>query len=253
MKQKLTLLLVNLILHLRLQLVLQLQQLYLTHKVLQQPQSPLPDGGCLQQLLLVSDIDLGIGAYIIDQIGAVLYVAHSEGGFGTDIGVELDDLYGEVLKGADDYLEVLLILHPPGLRHRYDAGRHVRFRLQNVVNRHPSPSLYYGGCGAVRHLQELNHLAESANTVQVTHPGVINLGIKLGHGGHELVATVSVSDELDRLGAAHCYGYNHTRKENSVAQWQQRHTGGYVHILQLLVITVRKNGNDLPSLVYQVM
>ncbi|OPZ56607.1 MAG: hypothetical protein BWY89_01055 [Bacteroidetes bacterium ADurb.BinA012] len=98
MKQELTLLLVNLVLYLRLQFVLQLQQLYLTNEVLKQPQPALPDRARFQELLLVSDVDLSVGTDIIYQVGAVLNVPHGKGGLRTDVRVELDNLDREILQ-----------------------------------------------------------------------------------------------------------------------------------------------------------
>ena len=189
---------------------------------------------------------------IPEQVHAVLEVLHLDGGRdeiheeleivdgleGPDgllrrEGRGMDDLAGPLLEriGEDLHLllvllrEVVLLIGHPG--HEIGLGRDDRVHMD------PLESLQDGGQGAVRHLQGLDHLAHGAVRGEVPFGGVLDRHVRLRDGAQDAFPRLRVADQADGLLPADGHGEHRPRKDDGVAQGQDRDRVGKLGLVQL--------------------
>ena len=227
------LLLVDVALDLLVDLLLDMQELHLRVQHLQQGHAPLMDVGIPEQVhavLEVLHLDRG-GDEIHEELEIVDGLEGPDGLLRRE-GGGADDLAGALLERIGQDLHLLLVLLREEVLLIGDPGHEIGLGRDDRVHMDPLEALQDGGQGAVRHLQGLDDLADSAERGEVAFGRVLDGDVRLRHGAQDAFARLRVADQADGLLPADGHGKDRPREDDGVAQGQDRDGIGKLGLVQ---------------------
>ena len=230
----LALLLVDVALDLLVDLLLDVQELHLRVQHLQEGHAPLVHVGIPEQVHAVLEVlhldggrdEIHEELEIVDGLEGPDGLLRREGG-------GADDLAGALLERIGQDLHLLLVLLREEILLVGDPGDEIGLGRDDRVHMDPLESLQDGGQGAVRHLQGLDDLAHGAVRREVALGGVLDGDVRLRHGAQDAFARLRVADQADGLLPADGHGEHRPRKDDGVAQGQDRDGVGELGLVQL--------------------
>ncbi len=198
-EEDLPLSLAQLLLDLRADLLLSLEQPDLSLQVKQQLAQPVLHGERLQQLLLLVGLELGVEGHEVGQLAGARDAAQQvvddllrDASEATQLGRALPDLLVEAGERRLVGIEGPDVLEPAA----HDLQQAVPNRvLESGGARHPLDH----ELDAAGDLLHLGDTADRAHRVERLRDGILGLGVLLGHGEEQLVVLHGRFDRLQRL------------------------------------------------------
>ena len=179
------------------------------------------DGVRLQQLLLVADAHAQVRGDGVGQAARLVDAGQGLHQLGRQLAVGLDVLLEQAHQRTHDRLDLALL----AVDHRLDhAGlpRQHAVALGHLGDLHARHALHQDLDGPVGELQQLQHLRQRADVVQVVGARIVGLGRTLGDQQDALVGLHGQIQCADRLVAADEQRDDHVREHDDVTQRQHR-------------------------------
>ena len=187
-----------------------------------------PAGGIqrLQQLLLVGQAHAQVRGDGVGQAVGLFDTGQGLQQLRRQLAVGLDVLLEQRQQGAHDRLHFArLALLARG--HFMRGGEQCAVLRMHFVGARPRQPFHQHLDGAVRQLQQLQHLRHGADGMQVAGFGIVGIGGFLRHKQDALVALHGDVQRADRLLPPHEQRDHHVREHHHVAQRQHRQYGGF--------------------------
>ena len=246
------LLLVYFCLNLILDVLLNLEQLLLADKNLEQLARTSQQARCLEQCLAVIVRELEIRADEVYDTSARVDVLNRKRSLLRHRRRSVDNVEGNIL----DRLNQCVELHAVLLGCRVEQRSYLRF--EEWLGRNVLAHLYLlqsredDGEISVWHLENLQDASRSTDAVHIIRSRGFNLGILLQNSSEETVLGLYGTYKGDALLATHGNRCDCTREEYRTAQSQYRQNFRKLHILYDVVLSARNDWNDLMFLVGDV-
>jgi len=182
-----------------------------------------PLGGVqgLQQLLLVAEADADMGGDGVGQARRVVDPGQGLQQLRRQLAVGLDVLLEQPHQRARDGVQLARLAAVGGFHHHPGAGQGA-IHLADRVDVGAGQALDQHLDGAVRQLQQLQHLRQRADRMQVGGTRVVGFRRLLRDQQDPLVALHREVERADRLVAADKQRDHHVREHHDVAQRQHR-------------------------------
>ncbi len=209
-------LLVDVRLHLRLDVVLELEHLVLIVQMLHgflRPATELPD---LEEPLFLIDLRVHIGGDEVDQQGWTFDVLDREARLRWDVGRVLDDVQAQVLHRIDEGLELLIGSRRTVLREFFHLSTEVWVVLGQLLELKTHLPLNDDRGTPIRHLELLHDPPDRSDLMEVLLHGVLHTLIVLSQDPEQMLVLVSFIGQFDRTITPHIDGDDHPRKEDGV-------------------------------------
>ena len=238
-EEVLTLLAVEFVLGLVLNLVLEFHQLEVAVQELEHGLGAVHDVVHLQDGLLVFHRGGEVGGQEVDEVRVAFDVLEGEGRLAGHIGRELHHLGGGVAQGGYQGLEVLVardgrvvLVGLEGLGNALVVG----LRLGDPLQHETFDALHDDGHAAVGHRDVLDDARHRAHTVQVGDRGFLHVIVALRDDADGCVGAGVVLRQLDGFGASHVDGYHHPRKQKRVSQRKKGYLVGDRYLAEVLLV-----------------
>ena len=246
------LLLVDLLLHLLLDLVLEFGQLLVADQYLEQLAGAGQQTRSLQQGLLVLIGEVQVGADEGDHPLLRLDVLDGERGLLREVGREVDEPQRHVADRVDQRLELdAVLVRNRGVAQGGDGRLQIGVGRDVLAHLDLLQTVQNDGIGAVGHLQYLDDAGRRAHLVEVVGRGVLDVALALQYGAQDARGGVHLLDQADALLAADRDGGHRARKEDRGAERQNGNHFGYGGLLRRRVGR-SDDGHDLVSTVEQL-
>ena len=175
----------------------------------------------LEQLLLVADAHADVRGDGIGQATGFVDARQRLHQLRRQLAVGLDVLLEQPHQRPRDRLQLALVAVHLRLDLATAAGQRA-IALGDLVDLHARHAFDQHLDGAVGQLEQLQHVRERADRIQVTGARVVGVGRLLGDEQDALVRLHRLVEGADRLVAAHKQRDDHVREDDDVAQGQYR-------------------------------
>ena len=245
LQEVVALLLVDILLHLGLDLVLEFDQLLLADQDFEQAACARQQARGLQQPLAVGVGQVDVRADEVDDAALAVDVLDREGGLLGHVRRDVDDPEGHVLDRIHQRVELDVAAFGHAVFQRGDARFEIGFRGEVLLDLDLLEAVQDHRQVAVGHLEDLEDTRGGADTVQVVRAGLLHFGLLLQYGAHQAAGGFHVADQLHRALAPHGDRRDRAGEQHRAAKGQDRQRVGDFRVFGLLLVLVRDDRNHV--------
>ena len=219
-QHRLALVLGELLAHLRVDLLLDLDQLDLALQQDQQPPQPLRHVALDQQRRPLVGRQVDRRGDDVAQAARILVLVQHLRGLVRDVGRDGDELLGDVVDRHAQAVDLDRVL--ADLDQRLVGGHEVGLLLREADDAPAFHAAQHRGHAVLGRLHDADDLTLDADRVQVGAGRLFDVGVLLGADQHARALAAQRLDQTQRAGPADLDGHHRAREQHQVAQREQR-------------------------------